>query len=193
MNSFLPFIVKIPQIHDDCILRWEHEDICPGGDDFTILVEKNHACNYQLWRAEDEARRDDLGFEYVYRAKRAIDQFNQQRNNMMETIDAYIVNRLTPASSQECSVHSETPGMIIDRLSILSLKIHHMGIQATRESADEAHRQVCANKHRVLIQQRTQLAACLHQLIVDVVAQTKTFKVYHQFKMYNDPALRNCN
>lgn len=189
MHSFLSFIAKIPQIHDDCIARWQQAEIVIESEALTLLLETNHACNFQLWNTEDEARRDDLGFEYVYRAKRKIDQFNQKRNNMMEAIDAHIIAGLQPSQAPQCPVHSETPGMIIDRLSILSLKIHHMGFQATRESSDLAHREACAAKHRMLLQQRTQLIACLEQLISQIGDKTRTFKVYHQFKMYNDPAL----
>lgn len=189
MNYFLSIIVKIAQIHDNCIARWQQNEINLQDDGFKMLIENNHAFNYQLWQTEDEARRDDLGFEYVYRAKRNIDRFNQQRNNMMEAMDAYILEKLQPSESEQCPIHSETPGMIIDRLSILSLKIHHMGLQARRESADHSHRDTCTAKLHRLIQQRAQLHTCLEQLINQIHEKTRTFKVYHQFKMYNDPAL----
>lgn len=153
------------------------------------LIEENHAFNYQLWNAEDKARRDDMGAEFVYKAKREIDGFNQQRNNRMEAIDEWFFHTLQPAAPQTCPVHSETPGMIIDRLSILSLKSFHMSIQANRQDASEEHRKQCAHKLAVIRQQLEQLASCLEHLLEEVQAKTRTFRVYHQFKMYNDPSL----
>jgi len=38
------------------------------------LVEEEHHCNFELWHEEDKARREDQGFEFVYRAKRNPDR-----------------------------------------------------------------------------------------------------------------------
>ena len=86
-------------------------------------------------------------------------------------------------------MHSETPGMMIDRLSILALKAFHMAIQVERVDVAAAHHQTCLSKLHVIEQQTTQLQACLHQLLHAVSNKTRTFRVYHQFKMYNDPTL----
>ncbi|MGQ3890743.1 DUF4254 domain-containing protein [Legionella sp. CNM-4043-24] len=180
---------SIATLHDDCILRWNAHGISQSHDDFFALVEENHAFNYQLWNAEDRARREDMGFEFVYRAKREIDHCNQQRNNRMETMDEWLFSRLNPASPDTCPVHSETPGMMIDRLSILALKSYHMGVQATRHDVDESHRQTCQQKLQTIHAQRQQLLDCLEQLLEEVKLGKRTFRVYHQFKMYNDPRL----
>lgn len=156
---------------------------------FLALVEENHAFNYQLWHAEDRARREDKGYEFVYHAKREIDHCNQQRNNRMESMDEWLFNHLKPADPSICSVHSETPGMIIDRLSILALKAYHMDLQSSRPDADKLHLQTCQHKLQIILAQQTQLANCLQQLFNEVHAKIRTFKIYHQFKMYNDPKL----
>jgi len=179
----------IATLHDECILRWNEQGINRNQSDFFALVEENHAFNYQLWNAEDRARREDKGFEFVYQAKREIDGCNQQRNNRMEAMDEWLFTRLNPAAPDACPVHSETPGMMIDRLSILALKAYHMGLQANRDDADEAHRQLCQQKLQTIHMQRQQLLTCLEQLINEVQNKTRTFRVYHQFKMYNDPKL----
>jgi hypothetical protein len=41
----------------------------------------------------------------------------------------------------------------------------------------------------VLNEQRDDLAACLDALWTDSLAGRRRFKLYRQFKMYNDPAL----
>lgn len=182
-------ISDIKKLHDNRIVFWKNNDIVCSEKNWLGLVEKNHAFNYQLWHAEDKARRDDKGFEFVYHAKREIDDFNQQRNNFIEAMDEWLFNHLNPADCALCPVHSETPGMIIDRLSILSLKIYHMKWQTLRDNVDKTHILKCQNKLELLLIQQAQLLICLEQLYHEVLNKTRTFKIYRSFKMYNDPTL----
>jgi hypothetical protein len=76
---------------------------------------------------------------------------------------------------------------MIDRLSILSLKIRAMREQAARRDADEAHLALGRGRLSQLERQRTDLATCLDALLADAQAGRAYFKVYRQFKMYNDP------
>jgi hypothetical protein len=182
-------VSKITHLHRDSILRWKTSGIDHQHQDFYLLVEENHAFNYQLWHAEDKARRDDQGYEFVYQAKREIDRYNQLRNNRMETMDEWIFNQLQPAAFNHCPVNSESPGMIIDRLSILSLKSYHMALQTQRNEVTEDHRRNCAHKLMMIHQQLEQLSHCFSDLLAAVNAKQRTFRIYHQFKMYNDPTL----
>ncbi|MDP3562303.1 MAG: DUF4254 domain-containing protein [Legionellaceae bacterium] len=179
----------IVTLHNQSILKWKQHGISLHCNDFLRIVEENHAFNFQLWHAEDRARREDMGHTFVYHAKREIDQHNQQRNNRMENMDEWLFKTLKPTTSTNCPVHSETPGMMIDRLSILALKLYHMKEQSTRENVQEVHRQTCLQKSFTLMKQQNHLAQCLEELINAVKNQTRTFRVYHQFKMYNDPTL----
>ena len=189
MNQELPCAENIITLHDQRIAHWKKNDIVFECLDFYGLVEQNHSWNFQLWLSEDYARREDKGYEFVYNAKRAIDGFNQKRNNIMEAMDEWLCKTLQPSQENHCPVHSETPGMIIDRLSILALKIYHMHLQVERQDVDDNHRQRCEHKYNVLILQRKQLGQCLNELLNQVQQQQRTFRVYHQFKMYNDPTL----
>lgn len=182
-------IQAIADLHRDCIIRWKEQEIIFCHKDFFALVEENHAFNYQLWHAEDRARRQDMGYEFVYHAKREIDSHNQQRNNRMEAMDEWLFTKMRPAEAGVCPVHSETPGMMIDRLSILALKAYHMNLQVLRTETTEEHRVQCERKLGVIMMQQRQLQACLTLLIDEVTNKKRTFRVYHQFKMYNDPAL----
>jgi hypothetical protein len=168
--------------------RWHQTAPAAGGEGFTRLLEENHLRNFSLWHEEDVARREDLGFERVYQAKRNIDRFNQERNNFAEEMDKAIVALLHPPASG-CPRNSETPGMMIDRLSILALKEYHMQEETVRADASAAHREKCAEKLARIRLQRADLTGCLAELLADVVARRRTFSVYYQFKMYNDPAL----
>jgi hypothetical protein len=188
MNSLNP-ITSISSVHHACIIDWKKNGVHLQHEHFLKLVEENHAFNYQLWHAEDRARRDDLGHEWVSRAKREIDHYNQQRNNRMESMDEWLFKELKPAPHTQCPVHSETPGMMIDRLSILALKVYHMTEQSTRQDVNNQHRATCLAKLHVLDDQRQQLQTCLEQLYHDVMHHRRTYRVYHQFKMYNDPTL----
>jgi hypothetical protein len=180
---------EITRLQDDAIVNWKANGIQFTQQEFLSVVEQNHAFNYQLWLAEDRARRDDKGHEFVYLAKREIDHCNQQRNNFMETMDLWLSDELKPALPSICPVHSETPGMMIDRLSILALKAYHMALQVDRPEVSHEHRETCKQKLNIIMQQRQQLERCLDALIDEVRHKTRTFRVYHQFKMYNDPAL----
>ncbi len=188
MNA-LPLMTEVTDLHRERIITWKTHGVKTSQTNFLGLVEENHAFNYQLWHAEDRARRDDLGYEYVYRAKRDIDGFNQQRNDRMEMMDEWIYHHLQASPSSSCPLHTETPGMIIDRLSILSLKAYHMNEQTLRHDVNDAHRQQCAHKTQVIDTQRTSLVQALQLLIDDIQNKTRTFRVYHQFKMYNNPQL----
>jgi hypothetical protein len=179
---------EIATLQKTLTARWHEVSPAATGAEFLLLVQENHLRNFQLWHEEDIARRDDLGSERVHQAKRAIDRFNQERNNFIEEMDKLLVAALKPL---EAGVprNSETPGMMIDRLSILALKEFHMREETLRADASEAHRATCAEKLARIIRQRADLTQCVGELLADVAAGTRTFAVYYQFKMYNDPAL----
>ena len=153
-------------------------------------IVQNHQHNTLLWREEDQARRTDVPAERIVASKRRIDILNQQRNDAVEQIDDVLLSLLKNSSrATNARLHSETPGAIIDRLSILALKIFHMAQQLDREDIDTAHIARCAEKLHRLQVQRYQLAGCLTKLLIDLQAGHAYFNAYRQFKMYNDPSL----
>lgn len=189
MNLDPKLAEKIITLHDQRIVNWKMDGLVLEFSDFYALVEQNHSWNFQIWLTEDRARRQDKGFEFIYNAKREIDRCNQQRNNVMEAMDEWLFKQLAQNQNTHCPVHSETPGMIIDRLSILALKLYHMQLQVRRQDVDDEHRQLCETKYRILKIQRTELSQCLDILFTEVKLGQRTFRVYRQFKMYNDPKL----
>ena len=182
-------ITALVQLQDDMTDQWHQSPISLPEDAWLKAVLGNHSENYQLWHEEDKARREDMGFEYVYKAKRAIDAHNQKRNNLMEAMDHYLLDYYKLLSQSHLPMHSETPGMMIDRLSILSLKIYHMGLQTKRKDASDEHKATCFEKWQVINIQRDDLRQCLQDLLAALKDQSKTFKLYKQMKMYNEKNL----
>jgi hypothetical protein len=173
--------------HAEWTIRWHETPATQEADLPWTIVERNHRMNFDLWHEEDIARRDDLGAERVRQAKRNIDRFNQNRNDAIEQLDSWFFAQVPMRS--DCPQHSETPGMIVDRLSILALKIYHMRLEAARETATQEHRGKCAAKAAVLEEQLHDLAKCLQEFLNQLQAGTRRFKIYRQFKMYNDATL----
>ena len=125
MNPLPSIADQIARLHAGWTALWHEGSTQPQTGDPWTAVEQNHRMNFELWHEEDMARRDDLGSERVHQAKRAIDRCNQSRNDAVERLDAWFLSQLPPMAPA-ASLHSETPGMIIDRLSILSLKVYHI-------------------------------------------------------------------
>ena len=91
--------------------------------------------------------------------------------------------------SADAPLHSETPGMMLDRLSILALKLFHTRLEAERTSATAEHRTRNLERAELLSSQRGDLTGCAAQLLAEVTSGTRRFKLYRQLKMYNDPEL----
>jgi hypothetical protein len=150
----------------------------------------NHRFNALLWDEEDKARSIDADPSEIARCKQRIDRYNQQRNDAVEAFDECLLAAVGDVSlTRGARLHSETAGAMVDRLSILSLKIFHMGLQAHRKEAGPKHVSACTEKLERLLAQRRDLASCLDRLLADVCEGRAYFKLYRQFKMYNDPAL----
>ena len=86
-------------------------------------------------------------------------------------------------------MNSETAGSIVDRLSIMALKEYHMQEEVDRKDASPKHIENCAHKLNVIRQQIKDLGDALKQLLIDCDSGVRGFRVYFQFKMYNDPEL----
>ncbi|MGB0723392.1 MAG: DUF4254 domain-containing protein [Gammaproteobacteria bacterium] len=182
----------ISRFHDERIASdvWPHEETADHAEGVWAWIETNHRNNGLLWDQEDEARRTDVSNDVIAASKRAIDGYNQARNDAIEKIDEHLLERLDEVRiADDAWLNSETGGSIIDRLSIVSLKIHHMGIQAARPDVDQAHRDACAAKQDRLTVQRADLQYCLDTLLDQAAQGRAYFKIYRQFKMYNDPRL----
>ena len=179
---------QIVRLQEEATRRWhEPTEMPPAANELDALVVEQHRANFDLWHEEDEARDPEATPQKIVAVKKAIDRLNQRRNDLMERIDRML---LAGAGEQraEAPLHSETPGMMIDRLSILELKRFHTEEEIAR-AAGEEHAQRNRKRLAVLKEQRDDLRDALDGLWADVLAGRRRFKLYRQMKMYNDPAL----
>ena len=158
-------------------------------DPYLALVLEQCAQNFQLWNQEDQARRTDVSEAVIAGVKRAIDGLNQRRNDLIERLDEALVAEFAATLNEGAPLNSETPGAIIDRLSILGLKCQHMERESRRAEAGNEHCAKCAARLAVLSQQRQDLIRCFDELLAAARAGARRFKTYRQYKMYNDPDL----
>jgi hypothetical protein len=158
-----------------------------SADAMMAIAMAQHRANFELWHEEDKARVPGVGDAEIARVKQAIDRLNQRRNDLVEKMDLWLIERLEQGVA--APLHSETPGLMIDRLSILALKIYHTREEAHRVSATESHRRRNLERLALLEEQREDLAGCLDALWTEVLGGTRRFKLYRQMKMYNDPEL----
>jgi len=104
------------------------------------FIEANHRCNALLWDEEDLARRTRVSDAEIAANKRAIDRLNQQRHDATEQLDEWLLSALGLVDAQSARtdepvakppagarLNSETAGSMVDRLSILALKLRAMG------------------------------------------------------------------
>ncbi len=162
-------------------------DIGVNADGLMAIAMVQHVANFDLWHEEDKARSPEATDADIAAVKHAIDKLNQTRNDLVEKMDAWLLERLE--QNKQAPLHSETPGLMIDRLSILALKIYHTQEEAHRETASESHRQRNADRLQLLLEQQGDLASCLDALWNEILQGTRRFKLYRQMKMYNDPEL----
>lgn len=155
------------------------------------LVERQHRANFELWHIEDRARTPDASDGELAGVKRSVDRTNQVRNDLAEQLDRRLLAWLEPQQlpNGAAPLNSESPGLMIDRLSILSLKIYHTREEADRQDAPVGHAERNRGRLSVLVEQRADLATCLDALWRETLDGTRRFKLYRQLKMYNDPLL----
>jgi len=157
----------------------------PSLEQTMLYIISNNLCNYKLWHEEDFARRRDVKDSEIATVKRNIDGWNQKRNDFIEKIDDFVISEWQDSikMTENAGQNSETIGSIIDRLSILNLKIFHMAEMV------EVYPQKLqfSDKLAILHQQRDDLGDSLKNLISDISKGNRYIKTYRQMKMYNDP------
>ncbi|HMG01812.1 MAG TPA: DUF4254 domain-containing protein [Edaphobacter sp.] len=186
-------VAFITRMHDETTEAWHlpcNEELAEPKE-MSTLIRSQHWANFSLWHEEDKARDPQATDHEIAEVKRSIDRWNQRRNDLVEQIDVELHARFEKAlrPHSEAPLHSETPGMMIDRLSILSLKIFHTREETERTTATTAHRQRNQERLSLLLEQREDLAHSLDALLRDLAEGRRRFKLYRQMKMYNDPEL----
>jgi hypothetical protein len=184
---------EVVRMHDEGTREWHTSEprFATEPDGFKEAVRQQHFANFQLWHEEDKARDPGATDSDVATVKRNIDKLNQRRNDLMESCDRFALNELAKNGlpRNDAPLHSESIGLMIDRLSILSLKIYHTNLEIDRKNAPPGHAEKNRERLATLTEQRDDLANALDALWADILAARQRFKVYRQLKMYNEPSL----
>jgi hypothetical protein len=185
---------EIAILHDRWTGEWHAElpqSVNESGTDFLQTALANHLANFRIWHAEDETRMPSASDHQVAVAKHLIDRENQRRNDFAEYCDTILLDYLQRhrLPNQNAELHTETPGQIIDRLSVLSLKLFHTAEEVYRVDAPPGHAERNRERHHILIEQCEDLVKGLDRFWSDVLQGRRQFKQYRPMKMYNDPTL----
>jgi hypothetical protein len=139
------------------------------------------------WHYEDIIRDPHIDPQEGMELKRKIDASNQHRTDVVEQLDDYYSVLFKGVSALSSSkINTESPGWVVDRISILCLKIYHMEEQVNRKDVDDLHLRKCSDKLAILREQQTDIIQSFNDLLNEFAAGSKRIKVYRQMKMYND-------
>jgi hypothetical protein len=157
---------------------------------FQYLLYKKNWIDTVQWHLEDIIRLPDIDPVEALKIKRRIDQSNQERTDTVELLDDYFMEQFRHVTYKpDARINSETPAWLLDRMSILMLKIYHMKEQTLRTDATAEHLAKCAAKLNILLEQKADMEQAYNQLIEDISKGERRMKVYRQMKMYNDATL----
>jgi hypothetical protein len=183
-------LTRVVELHSNLISIWERNGIAPPMCSIDQLIAAQHRHNYNLWQLENLARTPSIVDAKLAEVKRAIDAENQRRNDAVQHVDTWLYEAASRrVVSDGAPLHSESPGLMIDRLSILALKVFYTKAEMTRVDAPLGHAAKMASRLEVLREQRKDLSQCLSELWEAVLRGERRFKIYQQLKMYNDPEL----
>jgi len=160
------------------------------GDSFEALLYLKNWIDTVQWHLEDIIRDPQIDPAAGIQIKRRIDKSNQDRTDTVEKMDDYFLEAFRNVKyAPGARINSETPAWLLDRMSILMLKIYHMKEQTERKDASIQHIAKCREKLLILEEQKTDMGQAFNELIQDIGSGTRRFKVYRQMKMYNDASL----
>ncbi len=159
------------------------------GDELHRLFYLSIRTNKILWDLEDSARLSELGDKHVADAKKNIDVTNQSRNNLIREIDTILYKSLDIVPSSVDKFYSESPGMIIDRLSIIFIKLSIVRKLISLIEEEDLRSEYVA-KERVLSNQIDNIGQFLDMYIERLVNKDVFFEIQQPVKIYNDERVR---
>lgn len=154
------------------------------------LVQLNMTTNNKVWELEDQARVSDLDPKYITEIKKDINKYNQIRNDLINKIDREIsVTAKISNQGSDDKFYSESPGMIIDRLSILYIKLavveNLLNLIKEIDLKKEYQR-----KYKKITEQMNHLESFLKIYWAKLKNKEVFFRVQEPLKIYNDKRVR---
>ena len=146
-------------------------------------VNLNNYCNLILWKSEDKIRAITCSPINKVNLKKLIDFANLNRNEAIGLIDTYFIGKFN-FNKKIKRVETETPGMIIDRLSIINLKLYHLDKYSAciGESFDVEYRE----RKKILNLQKKDLVKKYKFTMNLYKNKSCIFRVYSPQKFYNE-------
>jgi Protein of unknown function (DUF4254) len=137
-----------------------------------------HHNNAEQWDREDDARTGQ-GDAAVAAAKRDIDQLNSARHGYIEAVDRAIA--LAVDGRDDAALVTESPGMAIDRLSVLVIRLASTEARVASGAADA---KLYAERLPRLRGQLHALEEAIATLLADLATGTRRFIAYESLKLY---------
>src|SRR3990167_6140245 len=178
---------KILSIFSDLIKNPEEDSMYDN--EVERLVYLIIKANKTLWELEDSARLSELGDKHVAEAKKNIDIHNQQRNDLIREIDTVLARLLDVSRGPESSFYSESPGMIIDRLSIIFIKLAVVQKIISLIREDDLKMEYL-EKEKMLEGQIESIGNFLDLYIERLLKKGVFFEIQRPVKIYNDTWVR---
>jgi len=129
---------------------------------------RNHE---QQWSAEDLCRSPTVGDDVLGRVKRRIDQLNGRRVELIDCVDVWVAAHLR--QDERAARHTETYGMIVDRMAIGWVRVRQMSGHDRLPVAET---------------QLAELASAHDTLVADVEAGRRSLPRWRSLKFYRTPA-----
>ena len=145
--------------------------------------------NKTLWDLEDLARLFELGDKHVAEVKKNIDIHNQHRNDLIREIDTGLYRLLDVSKGSKSSFYSESPGMLIDRLSIIFIKSSVVQKMISVIEEDDLRLEYLEKK-KTLLGQIESIGNFLDFYIERLLKKEVFFEIQQPVKIYNDVRVR---
>src|SRR5438128_1001777 len=84
-------VAQITELHRTTVDLWHSQAISNAYSGFLESVCEQHKYNFLLWHEEDIARSPDVGDDRIAAVKRAIERYNQPRNDGIQQMDDFRV------------------------------------------------------------------------------------------------------
>ena len=162
--------------------HWSQQNPPPARVNTTLAV---HKYNWLLWQKEDLARDPSAADTVIAATKRQIDELNQLRHNSIDAFNREFAVQLADAHvvlHPRCRMPTESFGSAVDRLSILTLRLH-----ALRQLATD-NVEGCDAKLNKAIESYIYLMDATQALVNDLYAGKAIHITSGALKLYNDPA-----
>jgi hypothetical protein len=139
------------------------------------LVAELVGSNSQQWDLEDATRDSFATDERVANAKRDIDGLNIGRHHLIEEIDSSIAAGLDQHA--DAPLATESPGMVLDRLSVLVIR--RVRTEAASTNQSEYVARLPELEARIAV-----LSAAFDSYVNELQTGTRRFVPYQHFKLY---------